>query len=160
MTIADFDSCTGINNLGGGMGAAYDPNTANRLVEEYRGEPGRGCVVRLQYSLEPFGWAAFWLKLEGADFSPYNTLWFWVRGEEGSPAPGRIKVELKRGDDPQIYLVYRPLTLTPNGQWVSISLSDFRLPSWTQMRELVFTFEAQGAGQNGVIIVDSVYVHE
>jgi len=160
MTIADFDSCTGINNLGGGMGAAYDPNTANRLDVTYVQEAGRGCIARLQYNLDADGWSAFWLQLGGADFSSYNTLHFWIRGEEGSPAPGRIKIELKRANNTEQRITYFPLSLTPQGQWISIPLRDFKLSSLTQMSELVFTFEAATAGPSGVIVLDRVYARE
>ncbi len=160
MMIADFDSCTGVNNLGGGMGAAYNPNTANRLEVRYQQEAGHGCVARLQYSLETGGWVAFWLQLKDADFSPYRTLYFWIRGEEGSPAPGRIKIELKRANNTEQRVGYITLSLTPQGQWISVPLRDFPLSSLTRMSELVFTFEATAAGQNGVIVLDRVYVRE
>lgn len=156
LTIANFDTCSGE----GRMGAAYDPATANRLDVTYQPESGRGCAARLQYNLEPGGWVAFWIKLDGADLSPYRTLVFWARSEEGSPTPASIKVELKRLNNQETKAKVHILTLKPAGGWFSIPLSDFALSSRTQMSELVFTFEYQNAGASGVIALDQIHVRE
>jgi hypothetical protein len=61
--IADFNTCVGVNNLGGQMGAAYilpDLLQESFMVDE--DAPGRGCVARLHYN-NPQAWSAFWLKL-------------------------------------------------------------------------------------------------
>ena len=44
LVVADFASCTGINNLGGQMGAAY--NAPDKLVEGYVEEAEHGCVAK------------------------------------------------------------------------------------------------------------------
>jgi hypothetical protein len=79
----DFDTCTGTNNLGGAMGAAYNP--PDSLKESYPQEPNRGCVARLEYKIAE--WSAYWLKLQGADLNAYSRLTFDVRAD---PQPGIV----------------------------------------------------------------------
>ena len=45
LVIADFDSCAAANDLGGPMGAAYNP--PDFLEEKYIDEPEHGCVASL-----------------------------------------------------------------------------------------------------------------
>ena len=92
LVVADFDNCANSNNLGGAMGAAYDP--PDSLQESYPQEPNRGCVAKLEYRIA--GWAGFWMKLQGADLSPFTTLVFDVRADPQPGIPGQIKLELKR----------------------------------------------------------------
>jgi len=141
------------------MGAAYDPATANRLNVTYQPDGRGGCAVRLEYTLEQYGWSAFWIKLDGADLSPYHTLNFWARSEEGVPAPAFLKIELKRANNQETAFIIYPLTLTPAGNWFSVRLDKFPI-AHTQMSELVFTFEHNRTGPTGVIILDDIYVRE
>jgi hypothetical protein len=157
-TIADFDRCTGVNNLGGPMGAAY--NAPDNLEESYPQEPGRGCVARLAYDVSE--WSAFWLKLERVDLGPYSQLVFDVRAE---PEPGvsrQIKIELKRARNREVSIVYVS-GITADWQTVRVDLADFgptgyttELSSLTGMEELVLTFEASQAGSQGVVYLDDI----
>ncbi|MCA9976798.1 MAG: hypothetical protein KC413_13650, partial [Anaerolineales bacterium] len=70
--IANFDSCSGINNVGGTMGAAF--TDSNFLVETFIPDNSTDCVARLEYRIDY--WAAFWIKLQGANFSPHTALSF------------------------------------------------------------------------------------
>lgn len=159
LIIADFDSCANINNLGGSMGAAYNP--PDSLVESFINESDRGCVAQLNYDIQD--WAAFWMKLQEADFSPYRTghLTFDIRAEAETSAPGRIKIELKRAGD-QIGILYLS-NITSTWQTRQVALSDFGSPgygnplaSFTEMGELVFTFEARNAGKQGTVYLDNI----
>lgn len=159
LTIADFDRCNNLNNLGGEMGAAYDPNMPSRLAETYVAEPRRGCVVRLEYHLAENGWVAFWIKLQEANLARYNTLSFWARANEAMTV--KVKIELKPAGSDQIAFVYRTLNLSGNWQRFDIPLRDFPLPSRTRMNELVFTLEARQIGvPDGVIFLDTIFVRE
>jgi hypothetical protein len=161
LMITDFDNCRRINNLGGEMGAAYNP--PDNLTDTYITESARGCVARLAYKIT--GWAAFWLKLgDGADLSPYTWLTFDVRADPQPGLPAEIKIELKRANGAEI-MVSRVTGIGAEWKTLRVKLADFRPtgsnPSMTTLvdvQELVFTFEAAGTGPQGVVYVDSIRV--
>ncbi len=141
------------------MGAAYDPNLPSRLTESYVSEPQRGCVARLEYHLADSGWVALWIKLRDANLAPYNTLSFWARVDYAVATT--IKIELKPTGTDYIAFVYQPIKLTENWQRFSIPLQRFQLNSLTQMKELIFTLEAQQfSTPDGVIWLDAISVQE
>jgi len=157
--IADFDSCSGVTEQGGAMGAAYDPSSGDKLVESYVQEAGRGCIARLEYSI--VGWSAFWIKLQGADLSPYSQLVFDIKADPQENVPGRVKIELKRAGGKEVSILYIS-GITTDWQTMSVNLRDFGpsyadpLSSFTDMEELVFTFEASQSGKTGVIYLDNI----
>ena len=158
--IADFDSGIGQTGQGGQMGAAYDPSSGDRLVESYVQESGRGCVARLEYDI--VGWSAFWIQLQGADLSPYSHLVFDVKADPQENVPGRVKIELKRAVGQEVSILYIS-GITTDWQTMSVNLGDFgptgytdSLSSFADMKELVFTFEANQSGKTGVIYLDNI----
>ena len=159
LIIADFNNCANTNNLGGSIGAAY--NLPDILEESFINEPERGCVAQLNYNIKE--WAAFWMQLGGADFSPYDNgnLTFDIRVEAETAVPNQIKIELKRAGD-QIGILYVS-NITSAWQTKQVSLSDFGsagygnpLSSFTDMDELVFTFESKNAGEQGIVYLDNI----
>jgi len=157
--IADFDNCSGATKQEGGMGAAYDPASGDKLVESYVQEAGRGCIARLEYDV--VGWSAFWIQLQGADFSSYSQLVFDIKADPQEKVPGRVKIELKRADGQEVSILYIS-GITTDWQTMSVNLRDFGpsyanpLSSFTDMEELVFTFEASQSGKAGVIYLDNI----
>lgn len=162
LIVADFDSCLGTNNLGGLMGAAYNP--PDILVESYVPVPDRGCVARLDFDI--VYWSAFWMKLQGVNLESYAKLSFDIRAN--SPVPNRIKVELKRlcqnGECGEMSIIYVS-GLTAEWQIVRIALDDFGstgypgilpISDWRDIEELVFTFEAGQSGSKGVVYVNDI----
>lgn len=166
--VANFDSCTKFNNLGGEMGAAYKPTTADRLFESYELETGRGCVAKLDYKI-PTEWSAFWLKLLNADLTRFQTLSFDVKfiGQANPNTNMEIKVELKRGCQNQecneVWIQYVPIT-TDTWTTVEINLADFAedvampppLPPLTDIEELVFTFQKGRISSEGLVFLDNI----
>lgn len=166
--VADFDSCSKINNLGGEMGAAYEPASADTLFETYEAEAGRGCVARLDYKI-PTEWSAFWLKLLKTDLTQRETLSFDVKfiGQADPNTNMEIKVELKRGCQNQmcndVWIQYVPIT---SDTWttVEINLADFSedvtmpppLPPLTDIEELVFTFQKGRISSEGLVFLDNI----
>lgn len=152
--IADFDTCTGVTNRGGQMGTAYDPKTDDTFLVSYVQEVGRGCVARLEYDI--LGWSAFWMQLGGADLSPYSQLVFDVKADPRK-IPERVKIELKRAGGQQVSIKYIS-GITTDWQTMSVNLRDLEgsLSSFTDMEELVFTFEANESGKMGVIYLDNI----
>ena len=90
LVVLDFDTGDKPNNLGGDFGAwDKDPNDDTQWCEvsfEYGddalGEPD-GYSLRLSYDVDSPSPAynGFWTKLEGEDFSDYNTLNLYVKGD-------------------------------------------------------------------------------
>lgn len=156
LTIADFETGGPPNNLGGAMGAAYNP--PDILVESYFEESGRGYVVKAAYTIS--GWAAFWIKLQQADLSPYSRLIFDIKAD--SPAPKKIKVELKRAGNQEVSIAY--ITgISTRWKTVTLRFSQFvpapgnpGLSSFTAMDELVFVVEQPET--QGVFYLDNIRV--
>jgi hypothetical protein len=158
LVVADFDSCTGINNLGGHMGAAY--NAPDKLVESYVEEAEHGCVARLNYEIR--GWSAFWIKLQDADLTPYSRLVFDVKADRQPGIPERMKIELKRANGAEVSITYVSGIMDA---WTSISIPfadlgptgyTVSLSSFSGMGELVFTFEASESGSRGLVYLDNI----
>jgi hypothetical protein len=156
--VADFDSCSSTNNLGGAMGAAY--NLPDRLVESYVQEPGRGCIARLEYHI--VCWSAFWMKLEHLDLSQHNRLVFDIKANPQVGIPAEFKIELKRDGNNEISIIYVS-GVTADWQTISVDLANFGpagygepIEVFTDMEELVFTFEANHSGTHGVVYLDNI----
>jgi hypothetical protein len=154
--VADFDACTGTNTLGGAMGATY--NAPDSLKESFVPETDRGCVARIEYNI--MAWAAFWMKTQGADLAPYSRLYFDICADPEPGIPGGIKLELKHGDEVSVQYV---TGITADWQTLSVALADFgsagygaSFASWQDLEELVFTFEANTSGRQGVVYLDNV----
>ena len=166
LQVANFDTCSGTNNLDGIMGAAFQ-EPGNQLAESYVPEAGRGCVARLEYEVKD--WGAFWLKLQDANLTPFREsngfLTFDIRAD--APIPNGIKIELKRfcssdGNCGELS-VYYMTSITSEWQTRSVPLEGFgttgwaaTLASWEAVEELVFTFDAANSGNNGFVYLDNI----
>jgi hypothetical protein len=157
LVVADFNSCTGVDNLGGAMGAAFNP--PDGLTESFAEQPNRGCVARLEYNTAT--WSAFWLKLQGADLRPYDELTFDVRADPQPGIPGQMKLEFKRASE-EVSVVYVS-GIVAEWKTISVKLRDFAyagygkpVSTWSDMQELVFTFEASRSGNQGVVYLDHI----
>jgi hypothetical protein len=169
MMVADFDTCQKPNNLGGNMGAAY--NLPDRLEETFVPDTGGGCYIRLEYDV--VDWSAFWLELNGADINPYIQLTFDIRGDPQLGVFPEFKIELKRNcrmvtedqrECTEFEIVYVG-AVTETWQTQTVQLGAFVPTGWpgftglqalTDMQELVFVFEANRSGRNGVVYLDNV----
>ena len=142
------------------MGAAYDPPSGDRLVDSYVQESGRGCIAKLEYEI--VSWSAFWIQLQGTDLSPYSQLVFDIKADPQENVPERVKIELKRVGGQEVSILYIS-GITTDWQTMSVNLRDFgptgytdSLSSFTNMKELVFTFEANQSGRAGIIYLDNI----
>lgn len=158
LVVADFDHCAPTNNLGGEMGPAY--NLPDSLTESYVEEAGRGCVARLEFDIS--GWAAFWLKLQGADLRPYRALRFDVRADPQPGFTGQMKLELKRSQGAEIVILY-VADIGADWKSVRVDLDDFRptganppLATREGVEDLVFVFEAAKSGGKGRVTLDNI----
>jgi hypothetical protein len=174
LLVADFSSCDSTNHLGGEMGAAYVlPD--NQVIETYEkdsgGVPPWDCYVHVKYQIKD--WGAFWLKLEHADIENLHKLIFDIKGDETAGIPEKVKIEIKR-DCHQVDngVVCNEIVNTQfediSEVWQrnsEIDQSAFNLVDgsdptedfdWSDIEELVFTFEVNSAGQEGGIFLDNI----
>ena len=166
LLVADFNTCAGTNNLGGQMGAAFQP-PHNQLNEVYVPETGRGCKAKLAYQIRD--WGTFWMKLPNPNLSQFRenngVLTFDIRAEQ--PIPYGVQIELKRFCVPNEgcgeLSVYFMTGITAEWQTRSVPLEGFGstgwappLSSWEGIEELVFTFAFPTAGNNGTVHLDNI----
>lgn len=172
LPVADFRTCDSTNNLGGAMGAAYI-SPSNLVIESYVEvpDPPGGCEVYIEYHIKD--WGAFWLQLEHADLSEYSLLFFDIMGDASVGVPAQMKIEIKRdcqkvGGSNQCNQIDILYFAGVTGEWqrnVNVALSDFTavdwpgymgILDWSDIEELVFTFEAHVSGQDGAIYLDNI----
>jgi hypothetical protein len=126
--VADFDQQTNVDNLGDQFGTwDKDPNDKTQgcrmsFVSDDAQSAANGMAVRLDYDVDSPNPAynGFWLKLDSADVSNFNTLTFYIRGDAKSGFTKKLKVEIKdkKGrKDTQILA-----GITENWQKISIRL--------------------------------------
>ena len=132
LVIADFNTGDKPNNIGGDFGSwDKDPedDTQGTFIafepEDALGDPN-GYAMRLEYDVDSPNPAynGFWMKLVGEDFSNYNTLNFFIRGDEKAGFTKRLKVELKdQSNKPSPYIISG---ITDEWQQFSIPFEKFK----------------------------------
>lgn len=164
LVLADFDTGDKPNNLGGDFGTwDKDPNDDTQSIsstfvqDDAKGNPG-GYALRLDYDVDSPNPAynGFWMKLEGADATPYNTLTFYVKGDSEKGFTKRLKIELKdQTNKPSAYIVSG---ISDEWQKISIPFEKFRrITDWSKMNEFVIVFDDINSNpKSGSIEVDDI----
>lgn len=163
LMVADFNSGTKPNNIGGDFGAFIkDPNDPMQGCIESFDRTNRygssGYALRLIYSVESknpaFG--GFWMRLQNLDASKFDKLAFRVRGDPKLGFTTVFKVELKDSVDEASHYYVRGVT----DQWQDevIPLKDFQgITNFKSLKEFVIVFEDTTAtAKRGVIYIDDV----
>ena len=162
--VADFDTGDKPNNIGGDFGTwDKDPNDETQSsqmafeADDALGTPA-GYSIRLDYDVDSPNPAynGFWMKLNGEDATPYNTLTFYMRCDATNGFSKRVKIELKdMSNKPSPYIV---TGLTEKWQKFSIPFEKFRrVTDWTSMNEFVVVFDDINSNpKTGTIFVDHV----
>lgn len=140
---------------------------------------GRGSSVRLFYDVDsPYpAFNGFYLKLNGEDFSAYDTLHFYLKGDAKKGFPKRVKIELKNGHEahrlqrealgwdhePYLGAFTFPLMvegITQAWQKFSVPFADFvRFRDRTDMHEWVLIFDDINSDpKSGVLYLDRISV--
>lgn len=163
LAVADFDSGTKPNNLGGDFGAwnrdPRDPSQFCNMSFFKEDEPGN-YSLKLDYDVDSMNPAynGFWMKLEGADFSKYKYFVISVRGDKAAGYPKKVILELKNKEK-QVGRCY--LTKIGNN-WgeVAIPLKSFLgLRNLKEMDEFVLVFDdIHTFPQAGTIYIDKIYL--
>jgi hypothetical protein len=164
VVIADFDTGDKPNNVGGDFGAwDKDPNDDTQgtvmafEADDALGDPA-GYSIRLDYDVDSPNPAynGFWMKLNGEDATPYNTLTFYVKGDAAAGYTKRIKIELKdMTNKPSPYIVSG---LTDQWQKISIPFEKFRrITDWRGLNEFVIVFDDINSNpKKGTVYVDHI----
>ena len=163
LMVADFNSGTKPNNIGGDFGAwIKDPNDPMQgCIESFDAKDryGKtGYALRLIYSVASknpaFG--GLWMRLQNLDASRFDALAFRVRGDAGMGYTKAFKVELKDALDQSSHKYVNNVT----DQWqdIAIPLSDFQgMVNPRKLKELVIVFEDTTAtAKQGVIYLDDI----
>lgn len=164
LVLADFDTGDKPNNIGGDFGTwDKDPNDDTMSVnftfvnDDAAGNPG-GYAIRLDYDVDSPNPAynGFWMKLEGSDATPYNTLNLYIKGDSEKGFTKRLKIELKdQTNKPSAYIVSG---ITGDWQKVSIPFEKFRrVTDWSGMNEFVIVFDDINSNpKSGTIYIDNI----
>ncbi len=164
LVIADFDTGDKPNNIGGDFGGwDKDPNDESQGcqmsfdTDDSQGDAS-GYSIRLDYDVDSPNPAynGFWMKLNGEDATPYNTLNFYVKGDAKAGYTKRYKIELKdKTNKPSAYIVSG---VTDKWQKISIPFEKFRrIENWNSLNEIVFVFDdINSSPKIGSILIDQV----
>ncbi len=164
LVIADFNTGEKPNQLGGDFGAwDKDPADETQKAEmsftgdDALGEPG-GYAVRINYDVDSPNPAynGFWMKLNSLDAAPFNTLYFYLRGDENAGYPQRVKIELK--DDSLKASPYIVTGITSEWQKFPVPFEKFRrVGNWSSLQEFVIVFDdVNSSAKTGTVYLDQV----
>lgn len=163
LMVADFNSGTKPNNIGGDFGSwIKDPNDPMQGAIESFDRANRygnsGYALRLIYSVASknpaFG--GLWMRLQDLDATRFDSLAFRVRGDAKMGYTTVFKVELKDAVDQSSHYYVRGVT----DQWqdIVIPLKDLQgIANFKRLKEFVIVFEDTTAtAKQGVIYVDDI----
>jgi len=163
LKVADFDSGSKPNNLGGDFGAWNRDETdlTQMCVDSFSSEVkygDKGYSLKLAYDVDSPNPAynGFWTKLQNQNLSDYKELVFFVKGDEEKGFTPRFKVELKNPTQVASFLV---TGVTSEWQKVVVPFQKFKaITDWSQMTEFVVVFDDLTSNpKEGVIYIDDIY---
>ncbi|MBU0650749.1 hypothetical protein KKC59_02450 [bacterium] len=163
LLVDDFDDNAKPNLLGGDFGAwDKDPNdTTQGCTDAFDGDikyGTSGYSLKLDYDVDSPNPAynGFWMSLSNSDLRQYNSLVFYVKGDEGDGYTTQCKIELKNNSGE----VGRYLVVGISDKWKKVVVP-FRkvtgLTDWSNVTELVVVFDdVNSTDKDGVIYMDSI----
>ncbi|HNV86276.1 MAG TPA: hypothetical protein PKL97_04850 [Candidatus Omnitrophota bacterium] len=162
--VADFNTGDKPNNLDGDFGAwDKDPNDDTQgcrlsFAEDDALGDKTGYSIRLDFDVDSPNPAynGFWMKLNGLNATPYNTLTFYIKGDAQRGFTKRVKIELK--DKAGMNSGYILTGITGQWQKISLPLKKFpRIKDWSNLNEFILVFDDINAiPKEGSILLDEV----
>jgi hypothetical protein len=160
LDIANFDTGMKPNLLGGDFGAwDKDVKDETQYCEAEFQSEATGYSLKLIYDVDSPNPAynGFWMKLEEADFSPYESISLSIKGDADKGATDKVAIELKNISG-QSGKVFVPVT----GEWQekTIPLSSFAgIMDFSMMNEFVVVFDDTSSNpKTGAVYIDNIYV--
>ncbi|MFA5339098.1 MAG: carbohydrate binding domain-containing protein [Candidatus Omnitrophota bacterium] len=164
LVIADFDSGTKPNNIGGDFGAwnKDEADATQGCKMDFDGSVmhgTKGFSVRLDYDVDSPNPAynGFWMKLQDTDVSKYDKLSFWIKGDETAGFSPKVKLEVKNSKgEVGKYLI---TNVTKDWQEIVVPLNKLAgLTDLTSMTEFVIVFDDMtcAAKKQGTIYIDDI----
>lgn len=163
LMVADFNSGTKPNNLGGDFGCwTKDPTDPMQgCAEAFDAKDrygGKGYALRLIYSVKSTkpAFGGLWMRLNDLDAARFDALAFRVRGDAGMGYTRTFKVELKDALDQSSH--HYVSNVTDQWQDVVIPLGEFEgMANARKLKEFVIVFEDTTAtAKQGVIYLDDI----
>ena len=164
LVIADFNTGDKPSTIGSDFGSwNKDPNddtqgtTMSFVSDDALGDT-TGYSVKLDYDVDSPNPAynGFWIKLNSIDATPYNTLTFYIKGDQAAGFTKRVKIELKDKSNKSSSYVVGNVT----GEWqkVSILFDKFRrINDWTALTEFVIVFDdLNSKPKKGTVYIDQI----
>jgi hypothetical protein len=139
LVVADFDTCSKPNKLGGNYGAwDKDPmdftQTAMESIMRTVKHGDKGCSIQIYYDVDSPNPAynGFWMELRNVDVSAYSKLSIWVKGDEERAYTKVFKLELKNtlGEVGKTYIT------GITGEWQEIIVPFVKFMGITDFSEL------------------------
>jgi len=162
--VADFNTGDKPNNLDGDFGAwDKDPNDDTQgcrmsFSEDDALGDKTGYSFRLDFDVDSPNPAynGLWMKLNGLNATPYNTLTFYIKGDAQKGFTKRLKIELK--DKAGMNAGYILTGITDQWQKISLPLKKFpRIKNWSALNEFIVVFDDINAiPKEGSILLDEV----
>jgi carbohydrate binding protein with CBM11 domain len=166
--VADFDADPP-NNVGGNFGAFSPVETEQVYIcrgvsDESQRHGNKGASLKLDYNVSKGGsYNGFWIKLGPADSgnnfnaADYSKLTFWIKGDDKSGIPQKIKIELKGDPGTAAGKKYFG-EITPKWTKIEMPLSEFGKMETAKLNEIVFVFEQRAVGPQttGAVYIDDL----
>jgi len=169
MTIADLNVPLAdyegphFNNVGGQFGI-WELNPSDdsqscsmKIVSD--GAVGSATSIQLRYDVESANTAynGFWMSLENADLSDFNTFNLYVKGDAGLGYSKRLKIELKSKGVSSAYIISG---VTDEWKKFSIPFNRFKkIKDWQHVDEFVIVFnDTTSRPAIGSIYIDDISV--
>lgn len=171
--LADFNT-PAPNNISGNYGAfggtPQDAYVCKEAIDDIVKHGADGSSMRLVYNVGKEGsYNGFWMKLGPADVgnnfdaSPYKKLSFWIKGDQKSGTPNKLKVELKGDPGTPVAKKY---VGELNADWKKVEIPLEELAAQgvdlKKLNEFVVVFEQREAspGTSGAVYIDDVMVEK
>ena len=164
LVIADFDSGSKPNNVGGDFGAwnKDEADTTQWCKNDFDStvkHGDKGFSMRLEYCVDSPNPAynGFWMKLQNTDASKYNKLSFWIKGDETAGFSTKVKLEVKNSKEE--VGKYTITGITKDWQEIVVPLNQLAgLTDLTSLTEFVVVFDDMtcAAKKKGTIYIDDV----